>query len=242
MRNLILAAASRIAFEKPHEGKPAHKGESPVEPITASAAAPVVGSVKTEIAGVEIELPVKFVVGHVLSEAEAKALQAHYMRQFANNKNAAFKAWEVKAAAYDAAKALGKAEGERPANPTASVSLLADWTGYAPNVGAAGQTSLEKTRDEAATRRLVEMIAESNEHIASGGVSGVRHFKGTDPAKLPSGKGAADAKAAIVARILASEKQAAHVQRHVDAILAEREAAKASPATAKAVGADDLDF
>ena len=45
-------------------------------------------TVTIEIAGLQVTLPVKFGTGHVLTETQAKVLDAAYQRQFTNNQNA----------------------------------------------------------------------------------------------------------------------------------------------------------
>ena len=58
---------------------------------TENGAAPSAQSAATvtiEIAGNDVTLPVKFAPGHVLTDAQAKVLDAAYQRQFTNNQNA----------------------------------------------------------------------------------------------------------------------------------------------------------
>ena len=171
-------------------------------------------TVTTTIANIDIALPVRFVAGHVLSEVEAKVIDAAYRRQFKNNQDAAYKAWEGKCTT-----AIAKGEAE-PANPCTAEKLLELFVTYHPQVGSDGASALEKAKQEAGLRALIELIDEHNvEHKATG-----KGPLGAAPFKLPAGKGSADAKAALVAKVLASPKQASRVQRHLDAVLAERKA------------------
>jgi hypothetical protein len=245
--NHLLATTSRAVFAKAHEGDHGHsapaQGEVTGPAADAAIAAheagqsmPVVPTVSVTIASLDVALPLKFKAGDTLDETTARILDAAYQRQYKNNKDAAYKAWETKASDWDAAKAKGEAKGERPANPCTVEALLSDYTAYQPQVGDAARTSLEKLRDEAGLRRFKEMIDEHNEIVAKGG----KGRFGTEPAKLPSGKGAADERSKFVGAILASEKQAAHVQRHIDAILAERKAAESAPAAAKPVDSKSM--
>lgn len=224
MRNhLMLSTASRIAFAKADEGSQAAK-----------APAADLGVTKVTIATLDVDLPNKFGTGHILSDVEAKVLDAAFRRQFANNQNAAFKAWEDKVKAYDALDAAGKAKaGERPANPCTDAHMLELYATYVPSVGAAGQTQAEKNKYNAGLRAVAELFEEHNALLAAKKPG----FLGNAPIGFmktnTKGGVTADAvqahKDAWVAKILASEKQADRVQRHLDAIIAEQGAKKDTP-------------
>lgn len=187
------------------------------------------------IAGQDIALPIRFVAGHVLSDTEAKVINAAYQRQFKNNKDAAFKAWEAKQA-----KAAEKGEAFTLPNPCTAEALLADFATYHPEVGADEMSALEKARLEAGERAMHEMVKEHNASFAASGSGplGKGHFA------IPKGKGSKEAKDALIQRVLGSAKQAERVQRHLDAVLAERkEKAKAEPAAnVPTVGFADADI
>jgi hypothetical protein len=63
----------------------------------------------------------------------------------------------------------------------------------------------------------------------------------TERVALLKGKGAAEYRDGLVARVLGSAKQADRVQRHLDAVLAERGTAKATP-DAKVIESGVLDI
>lgn len=229
MRNHLMIAASRIAFAKANEGEGAsHKDAPPAAPQE-------VATTTVTIAGIDVALPMKFNAGHVLSDTEAKVIDAAYRRQFANNQNAAFKAFEEKLKAWEANTASDK--GEAPANPCSEVAMIAAYGSYVPQVGAASQTSLEKARLEAGLRALHEMMSEHNALIDEGKPGTM----GAAKVALAKGKGAAEARDALVAKVLASTKQADRVQRHLDAVLAERGSAKSAP-EAKTLDAASIEF
>lgn len=221
-----------VAMEAPDKPKGAHKDSAPQgnAPV-----APEASSVTVTIAGIDVALPNKFNAGHILSEAEAKVIDAAYRRQFANNQNAAFAAFEKKAKDWDASTAADK--GARPVNPCSDSAMLEAYKAYVPQVGASQQTALEKARLEAGLRALHEMMSEHNALIDAGkpGFMGPKHVA------LKKGKGAAEARDGLIAKVLASTKQAERVQRHLDAVLAERGAAKSEP-EAQELDASAIDF
>src|SRR5579862_9198320 len=79
------------------------------------------------IAGVDAPLPLKFYPGQIFEDVTARIANKHREQQYANNRNAAFNAWEKRAKAWDEANAQGKAEGARPENPCTLEKLLADY-------------------------------------------------------------------------------------------------------------------
>jgi hypothetical protein len=234
-QSILRSTASRITFAKAHEGtahEPKHDGAG--DPASAPGPASEPASALTiaqTIAGIDVSLPIRFTAGHTLNDQEAKVIDAAFRRQYANNMNATHKAWEekVKKAGSDE-KAL-EAAGS---NPCTADKLVAGYTSYVPSVGASQETALEKARKEAGVRRLVELIDEHNAIVAAGG----RGMFGTEPQTMPKGKGAAEIREALVTKIFASTKQAPHIQRHIDTILAEKGATKDTPANVKALTAD----
>jgi hypothetical protein len=86
-------------------------------------------TVTIEIAGLQVTLPVKFAPGHVLTENQAKVLDAAYQRQFTNNQNASAKGRE---------EALKKAttDAERSAKaPLSAADIAKLYADYEPSVG-----------------------------------------------------------------------------------------------------------
>lgn len=241
MRNhLMLSTASRATFAKAHEGEGAGN-----QPKVETPAKVDLGVTKVTIAGIDVELPNKFGAGHVLSEVEAKVLDSAFRRQFANNQNAAFKAWEEKAKKWDESTATDK--GERPVNPCSDEAMLAAYVAYVPNVGAAGQTQAEKDRYAAGLRAVTELFEEHNAARAAGNPKGTLGlevdlgFLRTNKAAGVTAEKVQAHKDGWVNKVLASAKQADRVQRHLDAILAERGSAKPQGEVAT-VSADDLDI
>lgn len=189
------------------------------------------------IAGIDVALPVRFRVGHTLTETEAKVIDAAYRRQYKNNKDAAFAAWEK--------KVKDKGADEAGANPCDAASLLKDYADYAPNVGREGQTSLEKLRWEAGLLTLRDLIDEHNADITRQIGEKVEAVKGlyfgNTFAKMPVGKGSAEQKDVLVQKVLAASKFTDRVQAHIDALTAEAKASKGTP-EASAISVDALSF
>jgi hypothetical protein len=177
------------------------------------------GTVDTTIGEIDVPLPVRFVTGMVLSDAEAKVIDAAYRRQFKNNQDAAFTAWQKK---RDAAIAKGETP---PVNPCSEEALLKAYLAYAPNVGTDQMSSLEKAKYEACLRAWSEIIDEHNALLASG-QPGVL---GSTIRSMPAGKGAQEARDAMVAQITNSVKQAPRVQKHLELVLAENKAKVKKP-------------
>lgn len=212
----------------------ANEGESAPKVDSAPA---VVPAVTVTIAGIDVSLPVKFATGHILTDAEAKVIDAAYRRQFANNQNAAYAAFEKKAKEWDASTASDK--GDKPSNPCTDSAMVEAYKGYVPQVGASQQTALEKARQEAGLRALHELMSEHNALIEEK-KAGYAFF-GAKPVALKKGKGAAEARDALVANLLKSVKQADRIQKHLDAILAEKGATKDTPEAASLDTAVDFD-
>jgi len=199
------------------------------------------GNVTIEIAGLEVTLPVKFAPGHVLTENQAKVLDAAYQRQFTNNQNAMAKsrATALENAKTDAEKATAQAKIDAMTTAGAIAALYAD---YEPSVGGTPrQSTMEKLRSDAAWRFWVGLVTQHNEHVAAGKTP-VIIKAGAKPVQLPSGKGAVEKREAMSAALLALPQYAAGIQAQLDAILAERGTKAPAPAadTVVASGADLL--
>jgi hypothetical protein len=189
-----------------------------------SALANGLGNVTIEIAGLEVTLPVKFGPGHVLTDSQAKVLDAAYQRQFTNNQNASAKS---------RAEALEKAttEADRAAKaPLTASAIAALYTDYEPSVGGTRIGSMEKIRNDAAWRMWTAMIADHNASVSQGGQpviakAGMKQIPGLKPQRDANGKVTVTVQSQrenLVARILTMPEYAERVQTQVDAILAER--------------------
>lgn len=180
-----------------------------------------------EINDVEVSVPVKFHTGHVLTENQAKVIQAAYERQFTNNQNALAKS---------------RADGKNT-TPQPDANMLAlMFVDYEPSVGGTPrQSTMEKLRNDAAWRFWVAMVTEHNDNVASG-KEPVIVKAGAKPVQLPSGKGAVEKREAMSAALLALPQYAAGIQVQLDAIIAERGTKAPAPAadTVVASGADLL--
>ena len=146
------------------KGESEHKanGAAPETSAPAVSAPADLGTVTIELAGVNVQLPVKFGPGHVLTDAQAKVLDAAYQRQFTNNQNAM-----GKARAENFAKATTDAERLKYA-PLSATALAALYTDYEPSVGGTRTSSIEKMRLEAAWRVWVEMVEAHNASVKDG--------------------------------------------------------------------------
>jgi hypothetical protein len=183
----------------------------------------------------EITLPVKFSPGHVLTENQAKVLDAAYQRQFTNNQNAM-----AKSRAEALEKATTDAEREAKAPLTAS-AIAALYAAYEPSVGGATrQSTMEKIRSEAAWRFWTAHVSEHNKAVLAGSAP-VIVKAGKSVVALPSGKGAPEKRDALIAALLKLPAYADRIQVQVDAIVAERGNKKEEPkADALTLSADDL--
>lgn len=202
----------------------------------APAVAPMsLGTVTIEIAGMELTLPVKFGPGHVLTENQAKVLDAAYQRQFTNNQNAMAKS---------RAEALEKAttDTERAAKaPLTASAIAALYTAYEPSVGGTPrQSAMEKIKSDAAWRFWTAHVQEHNKAVTSG-ADPIIVKAGKSVVALPSGKGAADKREALIAALLKLPAYSDRIQVQVDAILAERGSkTETTKPDALTLGADDL--
>ena len=173
--------------------------EAEAEPTSA------IPTVKTEIAGTVIFLPVRFVEGHVISAIEAKVLDTAIRRQYVNNINAAVKSFAEKVQA-------GKASASD--NPYTEEKILADFLTYIPNV--AGQKDegekLAELRYKAGLAVLTEIVAEHNALVASQGHGPL----GNQPAVVPSGRGSKELRDSYVNTILSKPAYASRVEAHLE--------------------------
>lgn len=200
------------------------------------------GTVALDISGLEVIVPRRFQAGQVLTENQAKVLDAAYQRQFTNNQVASAKS---------RAEALAKAttDAERAAKaPLTAEQIAALYTDYEPNVGGTPRQSvMEKMRQEAAWRFWTQHVAEHNEAVANG-QKPVIERAGSKPVNLPRAfttpEGvkvtAQEQKDALIARLLLLPAYAEPIQVHLDAIMAERGKDKTDAPEAVRLTADDL--
>jgi hypothetical protein len=199
--------------------------------LTETATAPA--TVTIEIAGLDVTLPVKFNPGHILTDNEAKVLDAAYQRQFTNNQNAMAKG---------RAEAYGKAanDTERSAKePLTATALAALYANYEPSVGGSRMGSMDKIRNDAAWRMWTAMVTEHNSSVSQGGAP-VIVKAGSKQVALPSGKGAGEKREALSTALLILPAYAARIQVKIDEILAERGSKKDAPTSEAVVSGDDL--
>lgn len=197
---------------------PAANGSVPATETSAIA----LGVNTIEINDIEVSVPVRFGTGHVLSENEAKVLQAAYERQFTNNQNALAKS---------------RAEGKN-ATPQPDASALAALFGeYAPSVGGTPrQSTMDKLRHEAAWRMWTALVAAHNDNVEKNGKSadyvpviaraknGVVNttFRAVKAADGTVETTAQQQKDTFTAALLAAPHYAEAIQTVLDAIMAER--------------------
>ncbi len=194
--------------------------------------------VTIEVAGHEISVPVRFHTGHVLTEDEAKLLDAYYRRQFANNLNGNAK---------NRVERLAKAETDedRAANAPYTGQELADmYVDYVPGQRGSGVDQMQKIREEEAFGFWSDRVAAHNKAISAGkppviakaGNTLVRLLKADAPKTQTFNKAhgkpyvtaedVAEWKAATVAALLASKEYAGAIQRRIDNRVAAMESAK----------------
>lgn len=199
-----------------------------------------------KIADIDVTVPLKFAPGHVLTDTQARILDAAYQRQFINNQNALAKARTER---------LAKAttDAERVANaPLSADQIAALYETYEPNVGreARGST-LDRLRATAAWRVWTDTVVAHNKSVAAGGAPVIVRA-GNAPVRLMTAprkaKGTADdahaqaladfesAKAALIAKLLTTPVYAERIQTVLDSMAAEK--APAGVATATVAGAD----
>lgn len=182
------------------------------------------GTVTIEIAGLDVTLPVKFLGGHVLSDSQAKVLDAAYQRQFTNNQNAMAKA---------RAEALTKATDDagKAKYAALSASKLSElYNDYEPNVGGTRMGSMEKIRNDATWRMWTGKINSHNTSVKSGGEpviarAGKNQIPPLKPKRDANGKVTTtvqEQRDSLIARLLEMPDYAEAIQEQVDAIMAEK--------------------
>lgn len=201
----------------------------------------VIPTTATTIAGIDVELPAKFFAGMTYNDITAKITDAAVRRQFANNQNAAFAAWEKKAKAWDESTASDK--GERPANPCTADAMLEAFKTYLPKVGEASQTALEKMREEAGLLVLHELISQHNAAVdAKDAGNYVKAFPAGEKVALKKGKGAAEEREAWVAKVLRSASLNDRVQAHIDALVNAAKTAKPEAGVKELAISEEAEF
>lgn len=209
--------------------RPAHAA-----PAASNGAVVPVETVSIEIAGIEVALPVKFHTGHVLTDAQAKVLDAAYRRQFTNNHSAMAAARKVQ---------FNKAvdDAGRANYPTwTAAQYQAAYTDYEPTIG--GRTGgLENLRNDAAWRVFLSMVVDHNKDVANGGQGLLKGGAVGKPFNVPSGKGSAEFREKMAGNVLRSDKYSTAVQTQVDLLLAERAAKKTDKAAKVDLGTIDVD-
>ena len=221
--------------------------EMPAEDTAPAPVADDAPSAVLTIADMSVTVPLKFAAGAVLTDAQARILDAAYQRQFSNNQNAMAKA--------RAERLTGaKTEAERELNaPLSAEALAAIYATYEPNVGnmARGST-LDRLRSTAAWQVWAETVAAHNKSVAAGGAPVIVRA-GNAPVRLMTAsrksKGVSDeahaaaladheaAKAALIARLLAAPAYAERIQTTLDAMTAAKATAPAG-STVTVAGAD----
>lgn len=208
----------------------------------ATVTAPDLGNVTIEIAGLDVTLPVKFGPGMVLTDSQAKVLDAAYQRQFTNNQNASAKSRQeaFEKATTDADKAAK--------TPLTAAQIAALYTDYEPSVGGTRIGSMEKIRNDAAWRMWTAMIADHNASVAQGGEpviakAGQKQIPGLKPVRDGAGKVTVtvqEQRDRLIARMLTMPEYAERIQVQVDAILAEKGKDKVDAAADNSVSMGDL--
>lgn len=172
-------------------------------------------TVTIEIADMQVTLPVKFSPGMVLTDAQARILQAAYERQFTNNENALAKS---------------RTEGKNKTPQPTAEELALKFSTYEPNVGGTRIGSMEKIRNDAAWRMWSGLVAQHNASILRGGEpviakAGKSAVPALKPSRGPDGRvtiTVQEKRDSMVARILTMPEYADKVQAEIDAILAEK--------------------
>lgn len=198
-------------------------------------------TVTIEIAGLQVTLPVKFLPGHVLSDNQAKVLDAAYQRQFTNNQNANAKS-KVDALVKLGDKASDADRAKYAALTVAEIAAL--YPDYEPSVGGGPRLgSMEKMRHDATWSAWVALVTEHNSAIQAGGEAVITKA-GKASVKvgyiIPSSKtkdeteeafaerktAAQNARTAFIERMLGMPAYVDRIQQQLDRILAERGKAK----------------
>lgn len=139
-------------------------------PAFAASTQEVVIKTPNDQTGVSVDLPNRFaeMVGQPMSEYMAKIIFTHVAGQFRNNHTANAKAREAR-----------YAKDAKPEDaPWGVDQYLEAWSSFNPNVGGADrQSSTDKLKYEAAKRVWVQLIAEHNEAIKTGGTPVLKSTK-----------------------------------------------------------------
>lgn len=197
---------------------PATNGSAP-ETETSTVA---LGINTIEINDTEVSVPVMFGPGHVLTENQAKVIQAAYERQFTNNQNALAKS---------------RSEGKNTTPQPDAAKLAEMFQTYEPSVGGTPrQSTMDKLRNEAAWRMWTALVAAHNDNVVKNGTSpdykpviaraknGVVNttFRAVKAADGTVETTAQQQKDTFTAALLAAPHYAEAIQTVLDAIMAER--------------------
>lgn len=170
-----------------------------------------------------LALPAHYITsGHVITEAEASAINAKFRGAFTSNVRSML--------------VRGKEGKYRNADGSINeAKILEDWTLFLP--GAESDEEGEGLRYEAGERALRELFAEHNAAIASGQPGILRAKDGTRVSVKVSvperEKGSKEKRDAMIDALLAAPAHADRVQRAMDALIAERAAKRAEKKPAK---------
>lgn len=185
-------------------------------------------STTLKIADIDVIVPLKFTPGHVLTDTQARILDAAYQRQFINNQTAL-----AKARTERLAKATTEADRIAHA-PLTAEQIAALYMDYEPNVGreARGST-LDRLRATAAWQVWAETIDAHNKSVSAGGppviaragreqvriLTAPRKARGTsDTAHEAALATFESAKATLVAKLLETPLYAERIQARIDAL------------------------
>jgi hypothetical protein len=188
------------------------------------------GFATIEIDGMDVSVPRKFAAGMVLTDTQAKILDAAYQRQFVNNQNAMAKGRSDR-------RAAGKDTAENA--PWTAEQYVEAYATYEPNVGRERMGGIEKLRRDAARTAFTKLANEHNAALAAGTKSPVKGR--TAPMVLPAGKGSAEVWEKVINGFLVMPAYADRIQAELDILLAAKAAEKSAPKTkAEKVDAGDL--
>jgi hypothetical protein len=208
------------------------------------------GTKSLSIGDLIVTVPVKFGPGHVLTEAQARILDAAYQRQFINNQNTSA---ENRARKLAKAKTAAERAAFRPLTPDELVEI---YLAYEPNVGnAPRQSSVERMRHEATWRAIIAYLTEHNKAVEAGqpGIIAAAGGKGVAIPKVPTKtKGVTEEqhkanleafeaiKTTQIERFAANPKFAERIQIQLDALEAEKGSKKSEAAAVETVSVDAL--
>jgi hypothetical protein len=184
-------------------------------------------------AGLEVDFPLRFQSGHVLTGLEATVFGAILLGQFINLKNGQHKAYLARVA-----------KGEAISRPYGLVydDIVAEWATYLPAVGSrSGGTDPEALRAEAAWLVVKDLFSEHNLAVQATGHGPY----GAKLVQLPENRGrvSADAKAANAAAKAKYIHQILTSPKHADRLSAKLQvlqAPKLSAPVTKVEAVDEL--